>query len=71
MENISQDVFAFFCTDMCVFAKIRCSRYNANTVCVGVVGVGLIENISQDVFAFFAQICVYLQRHDIHGTMQI
>ena len=44
IENISQDVFAFFCTDMCVFAKIRYSQYNANTVCVGVVGVGLIEN---------------------------
>ena len=43
MENISQDVFAFFCTDMCVFAKIQYSRYNANTVC-GVVDVGLIEN---------------------------
>ena len=44
MENICQDVFAFFCTDVCVFAKIQYSRYNANTVCVGVVGVGLIEN---------------------------
>ena len=28
MENICQDVFAFFCTDMCVFAKIQYSRYN-------------------------------------------